>query len=215
MEKNTKEQLVVLLDINYDDNETGVDTISFVKNPATLIEWHAFGEQEEKVSLKFNANSDERMVTAPIMIPNTLIRRYSEAVGEYFVKFSEETIKSMRKKYFKLNKSQNVNENHDSSLKLDNIFLVESFIIGDKVSSNLYPDLPDGTWMGTFHVEDEEYWNTKIITGEVKGFSLEGFFDMNVEEEAIEEIFTQVEDIVSSEASDSDKYESIKQLLNC
>ena len=211
MNNNSEDKLVVILDINYQDEETGVDAISFVKNPATKVDWFAFGE--EGANFDFNTNADERMVTGPIMLPNTLIKRVSPVIGTYYVKFTEDTIKEMMKKYFKFNKGHNVSEAHNKQERVQDVFLVESFIIGDKVSSNVFPGLPSGTWMGTFHVEDESYWEEKILSGAVKGFSLEGFFDVALEESAVDEVFSKVEEVLMSDISDEDKYDKIAKLV--
>ncbi len=39
-----------------------------------------------------------------------------------------------------------------------------------------FKDLPDGTWFGTFYVENEDVWQL-IKMQQVKGFSVEGLFD--------------------------------------
>jgi hypothetical protein len=39
-----------------------------------------------------------------------------------------------------------------------------------------FKDLPDGTWFGSFYVENPKVWEM-IKSGGVKGFSVEGMFD--------------------------------------
>ena len=37
-------------------------------------------------------------------------------------------------------------------------------------------DLPEGTWMATFKVDNDEVWNNYVKANKVKGISLEGNF---------------------------------------
>jgi hypothetical protein len=51
--------------------------------------------------------------------------------------------------------------------------------------------LPDGTWFGSFYVENPKVW-AAIKSGKVKGFSVEGLFDyeapMNADEQKLNEL---------------------------
>ena len=75
--------------------------------------------------------------------------------------------------------------------------VVESWIVEDtkKDKSALYEfNVPEGTWMIAMKVDNEEIWN-KVKSGDIKGFSIEGYFAEKVEaskeltnEEILEEI---------------------------
>ena len=45
-------------------------------------------------------------------------------------------------------------------------------------------NVPVGTWMGTFKIDNDEIWNDYVKTGEVKGFSIEGLFGHNLVQQA-------------------------------
>ena len=119
----------------------------------------------------------------------------------------------MMKKYFKENKIHKVNVNHDSKQKKDGVFMMESYIVGDRNESRLFPDLPDGSWVATYYVDNDDLWE-KIKDGEYNGFSLEGYFIEKYEDEMIDRINQQLEKIVNSNESDETKEEKIKNLLN-
>ena len=56
--------------------------------------------------------------------------------------------------------------------------VVESWIVEDKVqdkSAKYDFNVPVGTWMVSMKVDNDEVWN-KVKLGEIKGFSIEGFF---------------------------------------
>lgn len=212
------DDIIVYLDIDEEDMYSGMDAMSFVKTPATQIGWNTFSGKDDikmKTNVKHNFTSDKakRVVTGPIMLCETPIKRSSEALGIYYVKFSEKTIFSMMTKYFKENKIHTVNENHDGTRKVSNVYLIESFIISDRVTSELYPDLPMGTWMGSYFIEDEDYWNDVILTDEFEGFSLEGHFIENYEMSMIESKFNSIETIMNSNLGDKTKTRKIKNIL--
>jgi hypothetical protein len=43
-----------------------------------------------------------------------------------------------------------------------------------------FEDAKDGSWFGSFYVENEQAWQL-IKEGKVKGFSVEGFFEYPIE----------------------------------
>ena len=155
----------------------------------------------------------KRVVTAPVMLAETPIYRYSETLGEYYTKFSSDTIFKMMVKYFKENKIHRVNEMHDSKRNVGNAIMIESFIISDRVKSELYPDVPEGTWMASFYIQDEKYWNDVIMKDKFKGFSLEGYFIENFEASKIEKMHDEITKVLESCTSEADKYEQIQKII--
>ncbi|MEY4332941.1 MAG: Halovirus, partial [Bacteroidota bacterium] len=83
-------------------------------------------------------DEEKRIVSSPVMLAETPILRYNENIGKYNVKFSKETIEKMMKKYFKENKIHKVNLNHDPRTKQEGIYMIESYIVGDRNKSNLF-----------------------------------------------------------------------------
>ena len=158
-------------------------------------------------------NEEKRMVTSPVMLAETPILRYNPDLGKYWIKFKPETIEKMMRKYFKENKIHKVNTNHDPKSLKDGVYMVESYIVGDRNESKVFPDLPEGTWMATFYVENDEVWD-QIKQGEFNGFSLEGYFIEKYEDDMIARIEEELESILTSTYSDEDKELKIKKLLN-
>lgn len=178
------------------------------------MEWIHHNMSMGNMSKHIFQSDEKRIVTSPIMVAETPILRYHEIFGKYYVKFSEDTILKMMKKYFKENKINNVNEQHDPKKFIKDVYLVESFIVGDRVTSELYPDLPKGSWVGSFYIDNEEYWNKIKTTNEFTGFSLEGQFIEQYEEDMINKKFSEIEGIINSNMSDDDKEIKIKTILN-
>lgn len=189
-----------------DDDDSGMNRLSLVDNPAIQTEWMLFQDIN-----KFNkiVDEDRRLITSPIMLANFPILR--EYRGIYFyVEFSPESIMEMMKKYFITNKIHNINEMHDQHKIVDNIYMVESYIVDNRNKSLLYPDVPLGSWIATYYVDDKQYWNDKVKNGNFRGVSLEGKFDYPLEDI----IYFAVESILNDKSlSEEEKYDKISKIL--
>lgn len=125
----------------------------------------------------FALNVDEQVVVGPLMIPDKLIMRLDENNDPYYVFFSKETVRAIANKMMrsKLLDKMNIEHNSDDPVKG---FMMESWIIEDSMrdKSQTYGfDLPVGTWMGMYKVENEDVWEM-VKQQKLKGFSIEGFF---------------------------------------
>jgi hypothetical protein len=77
----------------------------------------------------------------------------------------------------------------------------------------LFPDLPPGSWVATYYVDNDEVWE-KIKSGEYNGFSLEGYFIEKYEDDMIEKVKEELEAIIESNDTDENKEYKIKKILN-
>ena len=123
------------------------------------------------------SDDDEMIVTGPAMIPDQLILRKDENGKPFHVYFSKETVAKIAQKFFEYNKQNNTDINHDDDVTQNNT-LLESWIVEnpdmDK-SKSLGFNVPQGTWMTSYKINDFETWN-KIKSGELNGFSIAGNF---------------------------------------
>lgn len=199
---------IIDLEITLDlDDNSGVDAIAFVDKPATLTEWQLFNEED----FKFGEvrNEEKRLITAPVMLANTPIIRYHESIGKYYTRFKPEVIEKMMKKYFMSNKIHNINESHDGYKVVDDVYMIESYLVNDKVSSKLYPDAPEGTWIATFYVDSQEYWDEKVKNGEFTGVSLEGDFIKKTDEFK----YATIESLLEQDLTEEELYNHIQEIL--
>ena len=128
--------------------------------------------------------AEKQMLIGPLMTPGKLISRVDEKTGEeYQVFFSKETIEKIAYKMMKDGLASSVNIEHDGAKRLDDVYLVETWLVKDpeKDKSSLYgfSSVP-GEWYGIYRVGNGRVWNEYIKTGKVKGFSVEGYFYNNV-----------------------------------
>ena len=173
----------MLIDSDNND-ETGVNLVSFVSNPAIERDFVALSQPEKQFH---KLNHDKQIVTGPALIPNQNILRISEDGTPYFIRFSRETIEKIRDKYHRLKKTDLTNDEHETPLSGN--FLVESWIIEeptkDKAAALGLSDLPAGTWVLSFKIPDSEYWAEAIKSGIRAGFSIEGIFNLDLIETEI------------------------------
>jgi hypothetical protein len=148
--------------------------------------------QAEKMSKqKFQTDDEKKMVVGPAMIPDLKIFRKDMFGNPYYVFFSAETIKMIAEKYMRNKYIDNNDTNHDGKAVSD-VYVVESWIKEDKEDKSNkygYSDLPVGTWFVSMKVRNDEVWK-KVKNGELKGFSVSGFFE-EIADFAKEHMFLQ------------------------
>ena len=168
--------------IDEEKEESGVFAISFVEHPAIEADFiYLNKEHEEKFA---EVEKEKRLVMGAALIPNKMIyRKDKEKDDEYNIYFSRDTIRKISEKYMKQKYQKEATLEHQ--LKVDGATVVERWIVEDpkKDKSAAYGlEVPKGTWMVTFKVDNEELWNDFVKTGKVKGFSIEGIFEDKSEE---------------------------------
>jgi hypothetical protein len=164
---------IVELIIDEKDEQSGIDAISVVMSPA--IESNFIHLSKHEIELK-EVDAEKRIIMGAALIPNKQIYRKNEKTkDEYYIYFSEATIRKASE-LFLMNANQN-NSTLEHSQKLKGLSVVESWIVeseNDK-SKNYGFNFPKGTWVISMKVNNDEIWN-KVKLGEVKGFSIEGYF---------------------------------------
>jgi len=125
----------------------------------------------------FAAIDEEQVLVGPLMTPNKLIKR-RDADGEYYVYFTEETIKKLAYKSMKDKIIDRVNLEHDNMEPVD-AYMVETWLVEDPKNDKAlkYGYTPKmGQWFAAYKVDDRKIWEDYVKTGMVKGFSVEGMF---------------------------------------
>jgi len=190
-------QLEISDDLN-DDVE--VDFVALVDRPAIEKDFLMFKEAKANFVIQ---SEDRRIVSGALMLADTPIYR-NDQNGEYYVTFTKDTIEKIAQKFFKKGYQSNVNLMHDEALAVEGVTMYESFIVDSSrgvMAMKGFEDAPEGSWFGSFKVENESVWN-KIKSGEFKGFSVEGIFNykkekqpMSVEESLWSEICSILEQV--------------------
>ena len=173
MEKSTK---IVELVIDENNEELAIDAISLVTEPAIEQDFVYFNKAKNNLTFA-KVNDEQRLLVSPALIPNKQIFRYDANTDQdYYVYFTEKTVKQASEMYLKHNNNNSATLQHEN--KVTGVHTVESWIIQDTEmdKSKLYGfDLPKGTWMVSMRINNDEIWS-QIKEGTIKGLSIEGYF---------------------------------------
>lgn len=167
-------------------------------------------------SLKFSADTEKRIISGPLMVAELPIYRRDES-GEYYGLFTADDIYNIVKKFFRNNNTAQVNMMHDSQLMVSGVYMIESFIIDSKrgILSPKGYNLTDGSWFGSFKVDNEDVWENYIKTGDFKGFSVEGMFKTVAIDSQPQTTIDKIIDVVKGvDASKIDEVMSILKKAN-
>ena len=166
-----------LYDISIDptDFETGLNAISLVENPAVEVDFLAFAKDEPAV-LQF-ADEERHIITGIALLADTPIYRIAPDGTGYYVRFTKDCIRQLVEKYFKFGLTNSVNIEHKNDQFVDGVTMLESYIIDKErgICPSEFTSAPDGSWVVSYKVNNLDVWS-KIKSGEVKGFSVQGLF---------------------------------------
>lgn len=158
------------------ESNQGIDFVSLVDVPAIETTWVAMSNQK-----KFEFNTDKQLLFGPILIPDQPIYRFSKELGEYYVVFTKEEIAKMVRKFQAQQKTVNLNYQHKKDSQLSNAVIQEIWLTENPDKSQKYGfELPEGSAFVVAHIGDSKFWNEEVKTGNVRGFSIEGWLDMEM-----------------------------------
>ena len=156
-----------------EEDNMGVYAVSLVSEPAIMVDFVALSKAN--LLLARVEDGEKRMLYGPALIPNQPIVRYDGNNEKYYITYSKDTIEQTAQEFLKRNMHHNHTIQHE--MPVNNLTVVESWVTTgahDK-SMNYGFELPEGTWMIGVKVDDEATWQA-VKNGEVKGFSIEGWF---------------------------------------
>ncbi|WP_353077343.1 hypothetical protein [Flavobacterium sp.] len=164
-------------EVIFNEGQTdGVFGISLVETPAIESNFIALSKQKQiKLS---TIDNEKRLLLGAVLVPDLEIYRNQNG-HEFFIKFSKETIRKSMENFFKMSYQQNSSLEHDK--EIEGVTFVESWIKEDDVhdkSVQYGMNEPIGTWYATMKVDNDVIWNDYVKTGQVKGFSIDGMFDL-------------------------------------
>lgn len=178
---------VYKITINPSDNDdTGVNIISLVNQPAIESNFIAFNKDIKfttdevvnsinDIQINFSVTDNEKhIVTGAVLIPDKEIyRNFGNDGGEQLWVFDAQTIEIIRDKYHRLQYTSNVNLEHQTSV--NGCYLVESYIVNKDrgIFPNDLTDIVDDAWVVTLKIDNEDV-REGIKNGYYKGFSIQG-----------------------------------------
>ena len=198
---------IVELVIDENDETSGIEAISVVETPA--IEENFVALNKHELQLK-EVNKEKRILMGAALIPDKSIYRRNDKGDEYYIYFSKDTVRKASELFFK--RSNHKNATYEHKQPIEGMTIVESWIVEntkkDK-SAHYGLNVPEGTWMVSMKVDNDEIYE-KAKKGEVKGFSIEGYFadrlDLNsqsIEEYERQLTIEELKEIISEEKLES------------
>ncbi len=165
--------------------DEGMMRISLVDAPAVMSDFQKFHD-DEKPQMFSVENEEKRLVYGVIMRADFPIYRYERKYGEYYIIYRADTIRQMAEKYIKEGRCNDVNLNHEEGSDVEGVQMVQCFIKDTARGVNPigFDKIADGSLFGEFHVTNDDVW-AEIKAGTYKGFSLEGYFDLVPDEDAV------------------------------
>lgn len=223
------EKVVPIFEIVIDDDseESGFIRNSFVEKPAVEIKYFAFDdESDNKKKMIFSQNEKEQIFTSVSILADTPILRKTEEGEDYYVVFTKDTIRKIRNKLVKQGKSNEVSLYHDENQVVDGVYMVENFIVNKgRVESPLF-NVPDGSLITSYWVEDKNTYDALLNDEKFNGFSIEinakiqemftsSFEQLYDEKISEKEMESQIKDIVfDDEISEDEAVEKLRKLLD-
>jgi len=163
------------------EDSEGMDALGLVDYPAHSKALMTFSKDSKK---SYYFNDEQQILMGVAVATNQPIYRELEG-QQFYVIFDKANTRKIGQKMLQNGYLHNVNEQHDSNRMLKDITLDQLFYI-DKDRGVECPgcfadqNLKDGSMIISYKVHGVENWSTiksKIQSGEIQGFSIEGYFD--------------------------------------
>jgi hypothetical protein len=195
LKKIDKDKLPVYEIVVDDNDDTGIQLISLVDEPAIAMKGMMFSQEQSIMSFK-EVVGDKQIIVGPALIPNMKIYREDEKFGQYYVVFTKETISKMVEKFNKYGSNRKINIDHSNQMV--NAFIMEDWIVENEVydKSRLYGiEVPVGTYMIMVKIEDTDFWNEEVKGNEKFGFSIEGLLGQQLVSLSKQEETASIDDL--------------------
>lgn len=161
-----------VFNIVLDSEEDGLQLVSLVDYPAVCESFLKF--KEEHKTLTFTTDNEQHIISGVSLLADTPIYRCDEFNNEYYVVFTKETIKQLVEKYNKENKTNITSLQHNGQ-PISDCIMIESYFIDKErgICPKEFEHCPDGSWITSYKVTNDELWNEIKTSGQLNGFSVE------------------------------------------
>lgn len=157
-----------------DDLDEGVFTVSLVEEPAVESYFIAF-DKDEELSFSIVDESEHKVIGVVLRADYPILRVDGE--GKYYnLVFDRDTIYNLTQRFVRSGFTGSVSILHNG-VPVDGVDLTQLFIKDESkgISPKGFESIEDGSLFAEYKVNNSDIWE-KIISGELKGFSVEGVF---------------------------------------
>lgn len=162
----------------------GIFKISLVDRPAVESNFICFNKNEKQVEQIYAIQDEEQhIVFGVLMRADYNIYRYDKEMGEYFIRYSKDTIKKMAEKMLHDQTQNNINLMHKDGTDVEGINLLEIFIKNSEkgINPSGFEEIEEGSLFCSYKVNNDQIWQL-IKSGTFLGFSLEGMFSIDLDQ---------------------------------
>ena len=167
-----------------EEEQSGVYAISVVESPAMESMFLTLSK-DNKPSLNIELKESEEgkkenILLGVALIPDKPVYR-NQGGREFEIVFSKDTIKKAAHNFLKMGYQHNSSVEHEEAIK--GVSIVESWIVKDanNDAANAYGlskgDIVEGAWIVKMKCDNKDIYS-KAVNGEIKGFSIDGLFDL-------------------------------------
>ena len=164
-------------EIDESDNITGIYAMSFVESPANEAEFVALNKPAHH---SLSLNKQKQILSGVVLKPDQLIYREDNEGNPYYIRFSAKQIEQIASKMMRRGIAL-YNTTHQHEEVLSGNYLTELWTVSkshcDKSLAIGLGKQPAGTLCASYKITNPAYWRDQVLTGNIKGFSIEGFFN--------------------------------------
>lgn len=164
------------VEIDMDDDETGVFFNSIVEVPAHLRKSIKFsGKKENNYAI---ADEDQQIIAGVMISADQPIYRNDNELGEYYVIFKGSEISKIIHKFHRLKLTDQLNLDHDPDKIVDKAYMFMDYQVnraeglGVPKSLKNHDNIKDGSWIAYYKITDPNIWKL-VKEGNYNGFSVE------------------------------------------
>lgn len=195
--------------IDTESEDLNMSCISLVTDPAVERDFECFSKDNKPMQFSIT-NPEKHCITGVAIRADVPIYRYSPDKGEYYVRFSKETIEQIVYKYSKQNLWNSVSLEH-SGQNIDSAVMVEFYLKSETKCPKGFEDVEDGSLMVTYKINDENLWDKVKNSDEINGFSIEIMADLQSTNEFVESDLQSTEEFIKNE---EDFFENLMNWLS-
>lgn len=176
-----------ITELDLPDEDLGVYAISSVDMPAIESNFIALSKRQKKSQYQMaKSDKDKMILIGAALIPDKMIYRNDGDDEGYYIYFPKKVVQKAAYLYQK--NSMQSNHTHQHERRVDGVYVAESWIVEDPEmdkSKHYGLSVPKGTWMVTMKVDNKEFWEKYVKSGEVKGFSIEAMFSEKMRKQSV------------------------------
>lgn len=165
------------------DEWDGIEAIALVDLPAVESNFMAFKKDKPKMMYSVQ-NEEQHVIFGVLMRAEFPIYRIGASGYEYYIIYHKDTVRQMAQKMLKDGVQNSFNVMHDPDMPIEGIECFQIFLKDTQkgISPANFDDIEDGSLFGAFKVTNEAVWQA-IKDGTFKGFSIEGYFTVEEQEQ--------------------------------